>query len=783
MKQFMLILLLFYPFSLFSQVNETFDGPELSPAWIGKDRDSFKINNDGRLQLAVTPTGKGNLSIGRNIAYSDNMQWEFDVCMQSEPSDDNRLLAFLYQESDHYYYVRLGYDGKKDLGFGQKGNNKMIPPQTEFETYPLLLHVKVTLENRETWTLYYKTKDMTGYRMEGQAIQAIVSPPEQGNLIFTIHYTKTKSDLFSIDNLFISDQITPTPLESDETEEEPETDPETLPELVDIELLTLNTLRFTFDQAVDKSGAVFSISDIGDAIRTSYADEEARTAVNALFEKEMEAGVDYTISYSGLKSANGSTMPDTSIPVTLEAGEEEEETPEEEPTPEPSVSYPAGTIRINEIMANPKDLEQLPETEYVELYNTLAEPVSLSGWQFVYGGSAKAISDVQVPAAGYAVLYRSGREIQVDETGVAVPMEKFPAQLSNDGKELQLWDPAGNVIDSVTYARATAARSWERSSSGWHLSTDSRGGTPGSANSSGEEPEEEEPEEDPAEPDTPQSTDPVQAGEIVINELLPDPYAGGSEYIELYNRSDKSLSVATLSLAVRKSDGTLNTRYSLASVSTPLEPDGYLLLTKDAESVSSFYEIENPDALYALDKLPILANTSSTLVLFRTDDGTVIDEVAYSSKWHASSIKSTKGVSLERIDPDAATQDPTNWTSAAETAGYGTPGYQNSQYGIPASGDATGIEPPVWMEETGEYTIAYWLDRPGYSCRAYVFNISGQRVAEIANHQLLGTSGEWIWDGSTREGRKLRTGVYIFYAEIYHADGIVKRFKKAFLVR
>jgi len=29
----------------------------------------------------------------------------------------------------------------------------------------------------------------------------------------------------------------------------------------------------------------------------------------------------------------------------------------------------------------------------------------------------------------------------------------------------------------------------------------------------------------------------------------------------------------------------------------------------------------------------------------------------------------------------------------------------------------------------------------------------------------------------------LQAGIYIFYAEIYHPEGMVKRFKKAFLIR
>lgn len=184
-----------------------------------------------------------------------------------------------------------------------------------------------------------------------------------------------------------------------------------------------------------------------------------------------------------------------------------------------------------------------------------------------------------------------------------------------------------------------------------------------------------------------------------------------------------------------------------------------------------------------------MANTSSTLVLFRTKDGTVIDEVSYTSKWHASSIKDQKGVSLERIDPDAETQSPSNWTSASATVGYGTPGYPNSQSDISLPDDPdtpdepTGIKTPQWDESAGHYTISYYLDQPGYNCRAFVFNIAGQRVAQIANHELLGLTGKLTWDGYALSGKQLQTGVYIFYAELYHTSGTVKRYKQVFLVR
>ena len=186
MKQFILYLFILLPFCVNSQVNETFDGPMLGADWIGKDRGQFAVNADGRLQLNIEPTESGTASIGKEIAYSPDMQWEFDVYMQNQPSDENKLCIYLYQENqERYYYVRLGNTGNKELGLKRNGNGNLILPQTDFEESPLLLHVKVTLEDNLRWSLYYKTDDMEGYRLEGSAMYTIEEPVERGNLVFT----------------------------------------------------------------------------------------------------------------------------------------------------------------------------------------------------------------------------------------------------------------------------------------------------------------------------------------------------------------------------------------------------------------------------------------------------------------------------------------------------------------------------------------------------------------------------------------------------------------------
>nr|WP_129731426.1 lamin tail domain-containing protein [Parabacteroides goldsteinii] len=776
MKQFILIILVLLPVCVFAQFAETFDGPEITSSnqWKG-DLNDFVISDDGWLQL-IGDSEKKSSELKIPLSFADNMEWTFDVKMAFKPSDQNHIRFYLL--TDKYtlpgglvdeFYVQIGSTKKtitlRRLRETEKSPKRVIEKELDIlKQESVLLSIKVTLENRKLWSLYVRNVGMDTYTLLGTYEQHLSSRIKSIESRVACFYSKKVRGHF-IDNLNITspDDIPVDP--------EPENPPvETaLPTLLDIMPLSLSELQFTFDLPVDISNAQFSITGIGNATSISYVNTEM--VVKTVFPKEMTPGENYTISYNGLTDLNGNKMDAYSQDFTLEDDEEENIPP---------------SILINEVMAKPGDG---PLFEYVELYNPTDLIFSLNELELWNGNKHKTLPDVVLPPHEYALLYND--TIDYSGEGVAIPIEKFYA-LNDGGKKLVLKSSDGAIIDEYEYPKATLAKSWERSDSGdWHLSSDPRGGTPGSVNSSGvEEPDKPNKPEEPVEPDKPNNPDEpsiiVEPGEFIFNELLPNPFAGGAEYIELYNRSDRSLPVSGLSVAVRKTDGTLNTRYPLSSVTSMIEPDGYALLTKNLSGVTDFYMIQSPSSLFEIPKLPILANTSSTLVLFRTKDETVIDEVSYSSKWHAPSVKDQKGVALERIDPEAETQSAANWTSASATAGYGTPGYRNSQSDASSPDEPdkpTGIEAPEWVPGSEHYKITYYLDQPGYSCRAFVFNIAGQRVAEIANHELLGLSGELTWDGSSSVGRKLPTGVYIFYVELYHVSGQMKTYKKVFLAK
>lgn len=275
-------------------------------------------------------------------------------------------------------------------------------------------------------------------------------------------------------------------------------------------------------------------------------------------------------------------------------------------------------------------------------------------------------------------------------------------------------------------------------------------------------------------------------GDIVFNELLYDPPQGGNEYIELFNRSESNLDMTALFIAVRKQTGELSKSYPLSGTGiSVIKPGQYLLLSKNMAGVTAFYTVPEKAGRMEIP-LPALSNTGASLVLGNTKTGEIIDSLTYSPAWHASFLKETKGVSLERIDPEQQTHDAANWTSATTGSGSGTPGSENSQYlahgnrnDVPTKAS---VETP-YREADGSYSAVYHLDKTGYGCKATLFNASGQKKKSLPQDNALGRNGKLTWHMTSDKGKKLSPGLYIFHVDFFHPDGNTKQFKKTFFFR
>lgn len=779
MKYFVLIFLFLVPFYSKGQVLvERFDDSQLAAAW-ELHRDQFVIR-DGVLWLHGNSGAADTSSIRRRYSPAETMQWTFDVYLDANPSPQNKIVIYPSYSDDasNYVYLVIGGRNNADLFLYRNGRKPLINASRELpypDGFPCVLSIKLTYESG-LWTLY-SSFDKENYTEEGSADYP-VDNPEGEDVYFHLQmeYTKTRNEAFGFDNLVITDYLTEKPLEPEEPDY-------SSVYLESIDFPDHSSVLLSFSDAVDCTFASVSLSEIGNA---SDIDDSDLQNIVVSFDEEMEAEHEYTLYMEGFADEEGLEIPAEEWTFVLEKEEEPEEDDEDEEeeveTPE---SLPAGSVLISEIMADPKGAPRMPDTEYIELHNTLSRSVSLTGWILVYRETVSVPLDgATIPADSYLILYRTGDTMLSDLENYAFASEKFPANLSNSGNRVQLFDANGKTMDDVTYDKAKAGISWERTADGWSLSSDPQGGTPGSPNSSAlpdddEEKEDEEEEKD----DTPEAAiDKIAYQAIVINELLPDPNKGGSEYIELYNRSDSPVSLRGLAIATRKQTGELTKTYLLNTLEEPLDAGAYLALTKDREAVLMFYSVDDEDCIAEL-KLPILNNDGATLVLLNAADSSVVDEVTYTPDWHSPLIDDEKGVSLERIDPDGDSDDAANWTSASSSSGFGTPGAENSQYLRVEDAPLTGLEKPVYSSVDGTYHFPYHLAQAGFEGTIRIFDLAGREVALVARQELLSTAGELVWNGTNSDGSRLPAGLYIVFAEFVHPEGEVYREKAVVLVR
>lgn len=275
---------------------------------------------------------------------------------------------------------------------------------------------------------------------------------------------------------------------------------------------------------------------------------------------------------------------------------------------------------------------------------------------------------------------------------------------------------------------------------------------------------------------------PAVAGDVVINELLFNPGPGISDYVEVYNRSNKIIDAATLYVANRNNSGAATSPKRFSEAPAYLFPGEFLVVTEDRDALAKTYHVKNEDAVLQLPSLPSFPDDKGTVVLLNST-GNVLDELAYHKDWHFALINEPEGVSLERIDPASPTQNRNNWHSAAATAGYGTPGYQNSQHRATETINAAiTISPPVFSPDGDGFddvaTIHYQLAEKGYVANVSIFDASGRLVRYLVKNDLLSQKGFWKWDGLGERQNKLPIGTYIIFTEIFNLEGKKQSFKQ-----
>ena len=258
-------------------------------------------------------------------------------------------------------------------------------------------------------------------------------------------------------------------------------------------------------------------------------------------------------------------------------------------------------------------------------------------------------------------------------------------------------------------------------------------------------------------------------GNLVINEILFHPHPGGSDYVEVYNNSGKVMDLSTVLISSRNVTGNISTGNIISPAPRLIFPREYFVLTASTKSLADNYFVKDPSTVIE-EELPSLPNEGGSVVLL-DPQGNILDEVDYREDWHFPLITNTEGISLERLDPSGPSNKSSNWHSAAATAGWGTPGYINSQYREDVSSPSLSVEPPVFSPDNDGHDdvaiISYRRNEPGWVASITIFDAGGHLVRRLANNELLGMEGKWTWDGLDENKAVVRPGIFIILISMF----------------
>ncbi|OFX22132.1 MAG: hypothetical protein A2041_04545 [Bacteroidetes bacterium GWA2_31_9b] len=541
-------------------------------------------------------------------------------------------------------------------------------------------------------------------------------------------------------------------------------------------------------------------------------------------------------------------------------------------------------ILINEIMADPEPVVYMPEYEYIEIFNTTAYNISLSGWTLAVGSTIRTFPSYTIEPNAYLILCSDESYLLYSEYGNTIVVTGFPS-LTNSGQTITLRNKESKVISSVSYSdswyknvmKADGGWSLEQidpynpcgGESNWLASENSNGGTPCQQNSVfSTNPDNNAPEllrigflndttiqvyfnesidsistmqlsnyevdnsvgypesisligptyqsvllnfnnpflssiiytleitgvtdctgNEIGTKNSAQFSKPVspELNDIVINEILFNPRSEGFDFIELYNRSQKTIDLNDLRItAFDNILGDFSSVNDISESSFLFMPGEYLVLTEDPSVVQNQYYTPNSYGFVELSSMPSYNDDAGKAILL-DNLGNVIDNMEYTNDMHFALLSTTDGVSLERLNYDRPANDISNWHSASELVGFATPAYENSQFKeLAETEDKIKVNPEVFSPDNDGFEdvvdIQLLFDVPGFVANIKIFDSRGRQVKLLANNLLLGIENTITWDGLTDTNRKTPNGIYIIYIEVFDLKGNVKDYRKPVVV-
>jgi len=428
-------------------------------------------------------------------------------------------------------------------------------------------------------------------------------------------------------------------------------------------------------------------------------------------------------------------------------------------------------IVISEIMFSP----DTDEPEWVEIYNLSNKSINLKNWYISdLINPTKAIitnSDYYLPPNSFGIIAYDSLKFKNKYKNIngKVIQAKFGALSDNDG--VMIYDANNIIIDSVDYTNFSkqSRKSIEKikldgnsnDKNNWSICL--RKATP-------------------MDYSTYHNLTEYNFESIVFSEIMYDPATNNCEFVEIYNKNNHSINIEGWKFNFD------NKNFLIADTTIYLSTKGFYILTSN-DSIFSNYNIskdslKNRYTVYNINEFG-LTTTGKKLYLLDAFNN-IIDSMWYDNMMHKF-IKTTKNISLEKINFNLPSNFYTNWGSSLALKG-GTPFAKNSieienkntnsnieLFPNPFSPDGDGFEDFT--------TITLNLKNNINKIRIKIFDAKGRLIKNLITDELVPQKYSIIYDGTDDNNRKLPIGVYILYVESKNSENFNSEvYKKVFVI-
>ena len=442
-----------------------------NPTWTG-DAAFYKVNTSYQLQLNATGTDIAVLSAGSSMLQ--DMEWNFWVKLSFAPSDNN--LARIYLTSDQAdlkgplngYYLKLGETGALDAIelVQQSGNiHTLICRGSDgLLAASFAIRIKVIRSSGGSWILYADELGGSNYKIQASGIDNTFT---NGSFLGVYSkYTSSNSTKFYFDDFYAGPVIVD----------------KTPPVLVSVRMESLNNLSVTFNEPVEAASGTnvnnYSITPGSQIPLSASIDLNDPSIVHLSYSQRFTPDIIYSLNIANIKDLAGNRMTSGQMDFSWHQAK----------------TY---DLLVNEIMADPSPPVNLPDVEYVELYNRSAFPVDLQNWSLWLGTTEKVLPKYTLQAGGYVILCDDGSKPLLSSYGTVIDFSSF--SVTNLNGTITLKDFDGNVIHTVSYAESWFHGSFKKDggwslelidplnpcgeSANWTACSNTDGGTPGRVNS------------------------------------------------------------------------------------------------------------------------------------------------------------------------------------------------------------------------------------------------------------------------------------------------------------